>query len=109
MHDTPERTLFRRPERAFSSGCIRLEKPLELLEVVLAGVPGWDRARIDRVLAERSTTSVALPQPLPVRLQYATALVENGRVSLRPDVYGLDEAYSRAMDAPIRIASAGVR
>lgn len=107
MHDTPDRHLFRRPDRAFSSGCIRLEKPMELLDVVLQGVPGWDRARADRVLASRVTTSVALPHGIPVRLHYTTARVEGNQVRLRPDIYGLDEAYARAMDSSrTRLASA---
>ena len=46
MHDTPDRHLFSRPERAFSSGCIRLERPLDLLDAVLDGTAGWDRARL---------------------------------------------------------------
>ena len=107
MHDTPDRHLFRRPDRAFSSGCIRLERPMELLDAVLQGVPGWDRARVDRVLASRVTSGVAIPRSIPVRLHYTTAVVEGGEVRLRPDIYGLDEAYVRAMDSTrTRVASA---
>ena len=109
MHDTPDRHLFRRPDRAFSSGCIRLEKPMELLEVALSGMPGWDRPRIDRLLHDRVTAGVAVKQVMPVWLHYTTAVVEQGRLVLRPDIYGLDEAYARAMDAPPRMAAAGVR
>ncbi len=109
MHDTPDRHLFRRPDRAFSSGCIRLEKPMELLDVAVTGMPGWDRARIDKLLAEKVTAGVGVRQVMPVRLHYTTAVVEDGRVLLRPDIYGLDDAYARAMDAPPRLASAGVR
>ncbi len=110
MHDTPERHLFRRPDRAFSSGCIRLEKPMELLEAVLQGTPGWDRARADRVLASRVTTGLTLSRSIPVRLHYTTARVEGGDVRLRPDIYGLDEAYARALDAGrTRVASTSLR
>lgn len=109
MHDTPDRHLFRRPDRAFSSGCIRLEKPMELLDVALTGTPGWDRSRAERVLAARETSGVAVRQSLPVRLHFTSALVEEGRVLLRPDIYGLDAAYARALDAPPRMAAAGVR
>lgn len=102
MHDTPDRHLFRRPDRAFSSGCIRLEKPMELLDVVLQGAAGWDRSRAERVLASRVTTGVAAPRSIPVRLHYTTAVVAAGAVVLRPDIYGLDEAYVRAMDSSSR-------
>ncbi len=109
MHDTPDRHLFRRPDRAFSSGCIRLEKPMELLEIAMMGMPGFDRPRIDKLLADRVTAGTAVRQVMPVRLHYTTAVVEGGKVALRPDIYGLDEAYARAMDAPARMASVGVR
>ena len=105
MHDTPDRHLFSRPERAFSSGCIRLERPMDLLDVALEGTAGWDRARASSVLDSRATASVALARSLPVRLHYTTTVVEGGEVRVRPDIYGLDEAYARAMDALRRAAS----
>jgi murein L,D-transpeptidase YcbB/YkuD len=100
MHDSPDRHLFSRPERAFSSGCIRLERPLDLLDIALEGTPGWDRARALGTLESRVTSSVPLARSLPVRLHYTTTVVEGGEVRVRPDIYGLDEAYARAMDAP---------
>ncbi len=106
MHDTPDRHLFRRPARAFSSGCIRLEQPMELLDAALRGASGWDRSRVDQVLESRVTRGVSIPQPIPVRLHYTTAVVERGEVRVRPDIYGLDAVYVRAMDAGhARIAS----
>jgi len=100
LHDTPDRSLFRRAERALSSGCIRLEKPLELLDIALEGTAGWDRARALRALDSQRTSSIAVGRSLPVRLHYTTAVVEGGEVRLRPDIYGLDDAYLRALDAP---------
>ena len=98
LHDTPDRHLFSRPSRAFSSGCIRLGKPMELLDIVLEGTPGWDRARADRALETRQTSAVGLRRPLPVRLVYQTVTVDHGRVQIRPDIYGLDTAYLRALE-----------
>jgi murein L,D-transpeptidase YcbB/YkuD len=100
MHDTPDRHLFRRPDRAFSSGCIRLERPNDLMAVLLDGTPGWDMARAQRALDARVTSAVSLRRVLPVTLAYRTVTVEaGGRVRVRPDIYGLDEAYARAMSA----------
>lgn len=98
LHDTPDRHLFSRPSRAFSSGCIRLDKPMELLDVVLDGTTGWDRAKAEKVLESKQTTAVGLRRPLPVRLFYQTVTVEAGGVRIRPDIYGLDAAYARALD-----------
>jgi murein L,D-transpeptidase YcbB/YkuD len=98
MHDTPDRHLFSRGQRAFSSGCIRLERPMELLSEALSGTAGWDRARADRVLASRATTGATLARSIPVRLHYTTTIVEGGRVIMRSDIYGLDAEYARAME-----------
>jgi murein L,D-transpeptidase YcbB/YkuD len=111
MHDTPDRHLFRRPDRAFSSGCIRLERPMDLLSEAFSGMPTWDRERFDRVLESRATQGVALARAIPVRLHYDTVMVEAGTVVMRRDIYGLDAAYLRALDAPRsdRLAEASPR
>ena len=107
MHDTPDRHLFTRGQRAFSSGCIRLERPMELLSAALSGT-SWDRAQVDRVLASRATRSAPLARSIPVRLHYTTVIVDGGRVIMRPDIYGLDADYARALDRATsqRVASA---
>jgi murein L,D-transpeptidase YcbB/YkuD len=99
MHDTPDRHYFRRADRAQSSGCIRLERPMDFLMVALDGTPGWDRERVDRVLATRNTQTIPLRRQPPVRLFYSTVTVEGSELRVRQDIYGLDEAYARAMDA----------
>lgn len=100
MHDTPDRHLFRRAERAFSSGCIRLERPMDLLAEAFSGMPAWNQERFDRVLDSGVTQGISLVRPIPVRLHYDTVVVEAGNVVTRRDIYGLDAAYLRALDAP---------
>ncbi|WGL15953.1 L,D-transpeptidase family protein [Microbulbifer bruguierae] len=94
LHDTQKKELFSRGQRAFSHGCIRLEKPQELAEIVLAsqGRPGhWSNERLTRYSSGSRTRSVALDQPIPVHITYWTAWVdEEGLLNFRPDVYGLD-------------------
>ena len=102
MHDTPDRHYFRRSDRAQSSGCIRLERPLDFLMTILDNTPGWERDRVDRVLASRATTSTQLRRQLPVRLHYMTVTAEGGEMRVRQDVYGLDAAYARAMESRVR-------
>ncbi len=100
MHDTPDRHLFRRPDRAFSSGCIRLERPMDLLAEALSGMPAWNQERFDRVLDSGVTQGISLARAIPVRLHYDTVIVEGSNVVMRRDIYGLDAAYLRALDAP---------
>ncbi|MBM3586533.1 MAG: hypothetical protein FJX33_01690 [Alphaproteobacteria bacterium] len=99
MHDTPNRHLFRRPDRAFSSGCIRLERPMELLAEAFSGMPTWNQVRFDRVLEGGATQGVSLARAIPARLHYDTVIVEAGIVVMRRDIYGLDAAYLRVLDA----------
>jgi murein L,D-transpeptidase YcbB/YkuD len=108
LHDTPDRHLFRRPDRAHSSGCIRLERPMDFLMLLLEG-SGWDRERVDRTLASRQTMVASLRRQLPIRLHYDTVTVEAGQVRVRPDIYNLDQAYARAMEtrAAVPVAARG--
>ncbi|MCK7546762.1 murein L,D-transpeptidase [Marinobacter koreensis] len=91
LHDTPGRYLFGRQERTFSSGCIRVEKPFELADQLLANGMDWSRQRIDVLVATGETTTVVLPLPIPIHIQYWTAWVdEQGRLQFRDDIYHRD-------------------
>jgi murein L,D-transpeptidase YcbB/YkuD len=101
LHDTPARGLFAREVRAFSHGCMRVGDPLGFAEVVLAGEPGWDRARIDRIVASGERTIVPLAHHLPVHIAYITAFVnKDGSVHFRRDVYGRDRSLAQALFGP---------
>lgn len=101
LHDTPGRTLFARAQRDFSSGCIRVEKPLELTEALLG--PEWPRERIDAALATGREQTVMLPTPVPVHLLHWTTWVDDdGTLHVRPDLYG----RNARLDAALRQADA---
>jgi murein L,D-transpeptidase YcbB/YkuD len=92
LHDTNSPQLFAEHERALSSGCVRVEKPLELAELLLKGKRGWNRQKIDEVLAKGETTYVKLPEAIPTYLLYWTAWVDaGGRVQFRDDIYQEDK------------------
>ena len=98
LHDTPSRGLFQRAARAGSSGCIRLERPIDLAEQVLHKKEGWDRKRIDAVLESAKNTRVDLPEKLPVHLTYSTAWSgEGGTINFRPDVYSRDKKLAKVL------------
>jgi len=100
LHDSPARSLFSRNVRAFSHGCIRLARPLDLAGQVLraGGVSGWNRERIDRVVASQANTVVNLQVPLPVYITYLTAWVDGGAVNFRSDIYGHDAKLLAALE-----------
>ncbi len=105
LHDTPSQGLFDRSQRTTSSGCIRVEHPFDLTERVLAGTPGWDRARIDQAVASERTTRIDLTRPLPVLILYWTAeVMDAGGVAFREDIYERDTPVLRALNRAPKFA-----
>jgi len=98
LHDTPSRELFSKTERAFSSGCIRLEKPIELAEYLLRDDPKWSRKRILATIEKGAEQIVPLHTTIPVHLWYWTAWVnEQGRINFHKDIYARDKVLEKAL------------
>ncbi|HEX4192847.1 MAG TPA: L,D-transpeptidase family protein, partial [Stellaceae bacterium] len=99
MHDTPERRLFALSRRYISHGCVRVEDPRGLAQVLL-GSDQWSRDAIDAAIATGQTKSVPLHKSLPVFVLYWTAFVDpDGMVEFRDDVYGRDRRLAEALAA----------
>ncbi len=99
LHDTPSRSLFDRTDRAFSSGCIRVEKPFELAELLLNDPEKWNREEIRKAIESGKTRTVFLPEPIPVLLLYWTvAILPSGEVHFKKDLYGRDEAVLEGLN-----------
>ncbi len=105
IHDTPQRKLFAKDERAFSHGCVRVDQPFALAEAVL-GDTGFGEERLKGLIGKGERT-VHLARPLPVHLTYFTVVVdEQGRLKRLPDIYGHDEKVRTALrQSPSRVAS----
>lgn len=100
LHDTPHRELFAKDARAFSNGCIRLQEPIELAEVLLKGQVPDPQASIDGWLAAKSERYVYLDEPLPVYIMYRSAWADpDGTIRYRADIYGRDGEVFRALEA----------
>lgn len=98
LHDTPSKNLFQKESRPFSSGCVRLEKPLELAALLLRDTPLGSREGLDAAL-KNSTRTVRLPLAFPVHLIYQTAWVDgDGTLQLRPDIYGYDRLIEEGLE-----------
>ena len=98
LHDTPSRRLFERPSRAFSSGCIRLEKPRELAEYLLRDKEEWDSEAIEAAMARGRERRVRLQETVPVYILYLTAWVTpEGELHFAPDLYDRDARVDRAL------------
>ncbi len=99
LHDTPARYLFEKNKRDFSSGCIRVEGPIDLAAYVLRGDPKWTREAILSAIESGANRVVWLPEPIPVHVLYWTAWVDrDGIVQFREDVYDRDGPLDRALE-----------
>ena len=90
LHDTPGRALFASARRAFSHGCVRVEQPMRLAELVMGGErSGWTLARLQSLLGKAERT-VPLPHTIPIHLEYFTEFVDDsGALQDREDIYGI--------------------
>ena len=90
LHDTPSKSLFTKEIRTFSSGCIRLEKPLQLAEFALL-----ERTTTEKLAAQINTgktMQINLPEPLPTYIVYLTTWVDSqNNIHYSPDTYGRDK------------------
>ena len=92
MHDTPTKYLFKRSTRAFSHGCIRLQKPRELLHTFSMFNDNLDFAKAQKILKGKKKTYVNLKQTVPIDVIYLTAWVDyEGNLQFRDDIYHYDE------------------
>jgi L,D-transpeptidase YcbB len=93
QHDTPDKYLFEKSERAYSHGCMRVQYPDQYASVLLnITMPNerWTPERI-RSMYGSSEIDLKFPTPIPVNITYQTAFVDDaGKLQLRKDVYGRD-------------------
>lgn len=103
LHDTPGRESFKSSQRSFSSGCIRVENPFELVDLLLADQPDWSRPAVAATIEAGTTKTVRLEQPVPVLLLYWTVDPDaSGGVRFYRDIYERDPAIVRALDSEFR-------
>lgn len=93
LHDTPARNLFNQSRRAFSSGCIRLEKPYDLAYYLMRNDPDWSEEKLAAYLDSGTTKYVKVSNPTKVIITYVTSWVDDtGNLQFRDDVYGWDNS-----------------
>ncbi len=98
LHDTPQRNLFAREERAFSHGCVRVDQPFALANVLLSAM-GYDEAKLKALIGKGEKT-IQLHNRLPVHLTYFTLRVDDeGHIQRFADIYGHDQKLRTALMA----------
>lgn len=98
LHDTPQKSLFARGQRAYSHGCIRLADPLDFAYALLKGQVSDSKGFFKQRLATGRENVVTLDNPPRVHLVYRTAIAQpKGPAQYRPDIYGRDAQIFTAL------------
>ncbi|MDE3121130.1 MAG: L,D-transpeptidase family protein [Paracoccaceae bacterium] len=98
LHDTPTKWLFKNTVRAYSHGCVRLQKPFDLAYVILARQSTDPKQEFQSVLDTKKETTIGLKTPVPVHLVYFTAVPSlTGHMQYRRDLYGRDAKVAVAL------------
>jgi murein L,D-transpeptidase YcbB/YkuD len=95
LHDTPNKRLFLRIKRPFSHGCIRVDRPKLLAEILLTHDGTWELAQSKRVFSHYRETPIKLNSPIPIIIEYFTATTDpKGFVHWHDDIYGKDKGFN---------------
>jgi len=106
LHDTPSRKLFAKRVRAFSHGCVRVEKPQALASALMNWDRGWTDEDVNADISAKKRKLRKFKERMAIHLLYQTASVRDGVISFHPDIYGHDSyAKSQPLLAPT-VASA---
>ena len=102
LHDTPSKGLFNKNQRALSSGCVRLQKPEELANVLLQNT-NWSAERIKKAMSQSKEQWVNTPEQIPIYLVYWTTWSDpDGKIQTAEDIYGKDgvllQQYKKALN-----------
>jgi murein L,D-transpeptidase YcbB/YkuD len=98
IHDTPDQNLFGRTDRSFSSGCIRVNNPLDLAACIMKDSPAWTPEQIKNVIDQGEERIINLAKSIPVHIVYLTAWAsDDGLVYFRKDIYDRDQPLLAAL------------
>lgn len=99
LHDTPEKHLFSRESRTYSSGCVRLNDPFDFAYELLSRQEADPKTAFDTVLKSGRQERIFLKEPVPIHLEYRTAFSNpKGHMQYRRDMYGRDARIFEALE-----------
>jgi len=90
LHDTNHRDFFGKNIRSLSSGCVRVDNPLDLTEYVLDDATNWNLEKIAETLQNEKTKYLKINKDISIHILYWTAWSEKNTLIFRDDIYNLD-------------------
>lgn len=98
LHDTPSKSLFNKESRAFSHGCVRVEKARDLAIAIMDNQNKMSASEIDKAMNAGTEQSVSLKRKIPVYISYFTAWADkDGHVDFYDDVYNRDNRLAQLL------------
>lgn len=97
IHDSPAQGLFEKDERTFSSGCIRMEKPVEFASLLLNDMDDWNAEKINKSMELEEEENISLSKAQEVWILYVSVWQKGDRLAVREDIYDMDKKLAKAM------------
>ena len=99
LHDTDNKSLLDRRYKIYSSGCMRIEQPFELVNTLLTHVKGnYSQSKIDEIIESNKPTTVRLKKSIPIHILYFTVYEENGLAYFKNDIYLYDKIIEESVE-----------
>jgi murein L,D-transpeptidase YcbB/YkuD len=99
LHDTDNKSLLSRRYKIYSSGCMRLEKPFDLVTLLLEHVrKSYSQSQIDEILESNEATIIGLKQTVPIHILYFTVYEEDGLAYFKNDIYLYDKIIEESVE-----------
>ena len=91
LHDTPAKKLFKNTIRSYSHGCVRVQDPLDLAQVLLELDGQWNQRKVKSILRSMEQTELYLKTSIPIVIEYFTVWVKDDRAIFLTDIYKYDK------------------
>ena len=98
LHDTDNKSLLSRRYKIYSSGCVRLQKPFDLMYRLLRHTKErYTKEKIEKIFASNTPATIKLNSSIPVHMTYFTVFVEDGKAYFKNDIYLYDQIISESI------------
>ncbi len=98
LHDTDNKSLLSRRYKIYSSGCMRVEKPFDLVYILLEHTwKSYSQSKIDEILESNEPTTISLKKPIPIHIVYFTVYEEDGLAYFKNDIYLYDKIIEESV------------
>jgi len=99
LHDTDNKSLLNRRYKIYSSGCVRLDKPFDLVDTLLEhSRRSYSQSKIDKILESNKPTTISLKKRIPVHIVYFTVFEEDGLAYFKNDIYLYDKIIEESVE-----------